>query len=112
MKPGAQGRARVAQIVPEIAEKVPVEAPAVMAAGACACLSAGSAAPARCRSELGERQARRLVRQRRRRRRLAVAHLEMLRELVDDFGLARRLRAQRREPHADFALPVRHVRLR
>ena len=40
----------------------------------------------------------------------AVAFGEVLRDLVDDVGLALRLQAQRREPRADLALPVMHVR--
>ena len=55
-------------------------------------------------SELGERHACRLVRRCAGRRRLAVAFREVLRDFVDDVGLALRLQAQRREPRADLAL--------
>jgi hypothetical protein len=38
-----------------------------------------------------------------------VAILQVLRELFDDLGLARRLETQHRQPPSDFMSPVNHI---
>jgi hypothetical protein len=63
-------------------------------------------------AELGERQALRLFGRRAGLRRIAVAFREVLRDLVDNVGLALRLQAQLRESCANLGLPVMHGGLR
>src|SRR5262249_27978262 len=62
-------------------------------------------------AELGQGDARRLVRPVPAREELTPAIVEMLRQLLDDLGLARRRDRERRQACADAQGPVRHVPL-